>query len=90
MLTEEQAVAWEGSNKELFKQLRLEEWIRQNEAQGAEAKRIEEIRASATRAASTGTRTSAPSAVTAPSASSRVTTSRRTTGTRCATRARVR
>ena len=46
MLTEEQAVAWEGSNKELFKQLHLEEWIRQNEAQGAEAKRIEEIRAS--------------------------------------------
>ena len=36
MLTEEQAVAWEGSNKELFKQLHLEEWIRQNEAQGAE------------------------------------------------------
>ena len=45
MLTEAQADTWEQANKKLFKDLNFEDWLKLNLEQGAEEKRIEEIRA---------------------------------------------
>jgi len=45
MLTEAQADTWEAANKTLFKDLNFEKWLKLNREQGAEEKRIEEIRA---------------------------------------------